>query len=275
MASTRLGRPRRTIVVLVLASLTILTLDARSSGVVDRIRAEATDLLAPAKTAAQTVFRPVEDVWNGIFRYREVKAENERLRTELDQIRGREAALTERERRAAELEALNGITWIGDLPSVTAELIGPPPSNFDQSVQLDRGADSGVKIGMPVVTGAGLLGRVVRVTPGRSFVRLVTDPILKVGVSLPASPELGFSRGRGAGNDLDVLLVASDAQVNRGDPVITSGQDESLFPAGIPVGTVSSVRSREGDLDLEVRATPVASATTTSVVRVILYTPPR
>ena len=83
----------------------------------------------------------------------------------------------------------------------------PRPSCFSpraREVEIDRGTDAGVDKGMPVVTGAGLVGRVVEASKRRATVLLITDLSSNIGVRLTASGDVGVAKGAGAGNDLPV-----------------------------------------------------------------------
>ena len=78
--SRRTARSRYILPVLILISITIITLDYRGVGFVDRARNTSIDAVAPVTSALRRVFHPVTNVWNGVFRYDDVTRENERLR---------------------------------------------------------------------------------------------------------------------------------------------------------------------------------------------------
>ena len=93
---------------------------------------------------------------------------------------------------------------------------------------------------MPVVNGAGLVGRIVQVTPNRSTVQLITDPDFLVGVRLLGSDlATGTAHGQGQGEDLLVdtrLEPEIDDPPKPGTALTTSGAQLSAFPDSIPVG---------------------------------------
>src|SRR5690606_27195668 len=95
------------------------------------------------------------------------------------------------------------------------------------------------KEGMPVINGAGLVGKLVQVTETRSTVMLITDPDFAVGVRLASDGTTGTARGRGEGENLVVDTgLEADADVRTGTALTTSGADRSAFPGFIPVGRV-------------------------------------
>ena len=95
----------------------------------------------------------------------------------------------------------------------SARVLSSDPSNFSHTIDISKGSDDGLKVGMPVVNGAGLVGRIVQVTPNRSTVQLITDPDFLVGVRLLGSDlATGTAHGQGQGEDLlvDTRLEPDD-----------------------------------------------------------------
>jgi rod shape-determining protein MreC len=269
----RRGRPRPVLLVLVLTCITLLTLDARGWTPIRSARRAAGDALAPVTRAASHVFQPVENAWNGVFRYGRLKEDNEALRQQLNDLKGKQAQATATEAQIKELLQLLHLPWVNDLPQVAAEVIGLPPSNFDQTIQIDKGSADGVAVGYPVTDGSGLVGRVADVSKHRCVVRLITDPDFFAGVSLPTVPELGIVNGHGRGNPLTLDLIDANAALTKGAVVITSGVPQSLFPANIPVGVVSEFHKDPGELQLTVKVEPAADLTNLGVVKIIVWKP--
>ena len=105
-------------------------------------------------------------------------------------------------------------------------------------VTLDAGSRDGVKPELTVLSGQGLVGRVVRVGPTTCDVLLLTDPTFSVGVRLEASGLIGVASGNG---DLPMSLKLLDAQtkVVPGARLVTLGSaGGSPFVPGVPVGEV-------------------------------------
>ena len=269
--SRRRGRSRPVVLLLVLLAITLLTLDARGWGPIRSARRAAGDLLSPVTRAASKVFQPVENAWNGAFGYSKLKSENEKLRQQVADLKGKEAQAEAVQGQMGKLAGLLNLPWVGDIPTITAEVVALPPSNFDETIQIDKGSADGVLVGYPVVDGAGLVGRVSAVGRHRAVIRLITDPDSFVGVELPAVPERGIADGHGRGELLTIDLVGVDATVPVGTVVATTGVPQSLFPAHIPVGTVTEVRRGSGDLQLTVRVTPIADLESLSVLRVLKW----
>jgi rod shape-determining protein MreC len=240
--------PRRSVLILiVLTAVTLITLDARSSGFLDGLRGGARDLLSPVATVFDTVFSPVGDWLSGVTHAGSLRDENARLREQLDEARGQ---LDEAEAAQAENEQLREILdlpFLEDASTMTAEVVAGSPGNFQWTVTIDRGSSDGVAEGMPVVTGAGLVGRIVDVSRDQSTVQLLKDPQFRVGVRLTnvEGSALGIVQGR---TDSDQLILRfldpPEYAVVDDELAVTEGGDDPLYPPGIPVARVSSIDSR-------------------------------
>jgi rod shape-determining protein MreC len=262
---------RSTLVLLLLASLSAMALDARGPGLVDEVRDGAVDALAPVRSAAGGVLEPVGDLVAGVAGYDELEDENTELRQRVDELEGDEAERTASRRSLRRALALLEVPWVGDVESVGARVVGAPVSNLEQTVELDAGADEGVAEGMPVVAADGLVGRVVEVSGRRSRVRLVSDPASAVGVRLVGSDDTGSAEGDGPGRDLSVLFVEPDTKVRRDELVVTSGLEGAAFPADLPVGFVTEAEARSGELAQDVTVRPAADLDRVELVRVLRW----
>ncbi len=235
------GRSRSTIIILALASITLLTLDLQGVAIVDTARDGARTVFGPVESAADAVIDPFRDAWNGAFTYDELEAENERLRGQLEEVAGDEVALEE---VTAELEALQeevDLSPPAGFRAVAGRVISQPSSNFDRTIEIDVGSDDGIGENMSVVTGAGLAGRVDRVSADRSVIQLANDIDFAVGVRLVTSRDIGLANGQGEGNPLRIESLEVDSEMETGENVVTNGGARSSFPSGVPVGKVTDV----------------------------------
>lgn len=273
--SRRPGRSRLTLALLVITSIAVLTLDFRDAGPVESVRRAASSAFSPLRGAAETVSRPFTNAWHGVTGYGDLEDENDRLRAELDEIEGREILEEDAAEQLAELLAAQDLPWVEAIDRTTARVSAGAPSNFSHTVDIDKGTDDGIAEGMPVVNGAGLVGKVVQVTAGRATVQLITDPNFKVGVRLLPDGTLGTATGRGPGDELIVdANIDAEEEVRRGSALTTSGADQSAFPASIPVGRVRSTRESSSGLTLELLVEPAADTERLAFVTVLLWESP-
>ncbi len=241
------GRSRSTIIILALASITLLTLDFQGVGIVDGVRDGARTVFGPVESAADAVVDPFRDAWNGAFSYDELEAENERLRGQLEEVAGDEVALDEVTQQLKALEEEVDLSPPAGFRAVAARVISQPSSNFDRTIEIDVGSEDGIAESMPVVTGAGLAGRVLRVSGDRSVIQLANDIDFAVGVRLVSTRDVGLARGQGQGTPLiiDDGSVEVDSDVETGENVVTNGGVRSAYPSGVPVGKVTSVERNQ------------------------------
>jgi rod shape-determining protein MreC len=146
-------------------------------------------------------------------------------------------------------------------------------SSFERTIELDQGSSRGIAVGMPVVTGGGLLGRIAQVSDSRSRVELITDPDVSVGVRLVRSGDFGATRGEGLDRPIEVDLIALDTPVLLGESVVTSGLQGSAYPEGLLVGTVTGVRPEPVADSQAVELEPAVDAGRVRFATVLLFEP--
>jgi rod shape-determining protein MreC len=271
----RTARPRFVLLLLVLSALTLVTIDTRAggSGVIGQIRAKAHDAFAPVQDATHSALRPVGNFFTGVVHYGELKSENARLRDELAKVRGQQLQAADAQRELQLLLDQQHLDFVGNIPTVAAQVVDTSSSNFELSVQVNRGTSSGVAAGMPVVAAAGLVGRVVEVSAKRATVLLLTDPTFSVGVRLTANGDTGVANGRGRDNPMTIDLVPPNTRLNHGDVLLTSGLQLERFPKGIPVGRVDAVKQQPGALQEDVTMNPIVDLSRLEFVQVLQWSP--
>ncbi|MDA2967086.1 MAG: rod shape-determining protein MreC [Actinomycetota bacterium] len=181
---------RRAIALLALSSILLITLDIQGNSAVRGFRGIFGTIFQPVQSSARVITRPLENAWQGITDYGELESENARLQDQLDQQEGAFIAALATVRDAQELLALNGIDNLADTSSVTAQVIGGTPSNFSQTLEINQGSDRGLRVGMPVINAAGLVGRVTWVDNDRSLVLLANDSLYAIPVQVVNQPDL-------------------------------------------------------------------------------------
>jgi rod shape-determining protein MreC len=180
---TSLSR-RRIIMLVVLSGLLLITLDKRGAGVLDRVRGVFATALSPFDTAARAVVLPVERAWNGVANYGDVIQENKALRDIIEHQKGADVEARSAVLQYRELLKTIQLASKFQYPTVAAQVVGTSPSNFQNIVEINVGSLKGVRVGMPVTDGAGLIGRITRVYPTRSIVLLVSDPDFAIGAQV-------------------------------------------------------------------------------------------
>ncbi len=290
MAAPRRPRSRFVLVVLVLLAVSLVTLSARTggSGVFNRLRAYARDAANPFQSAAHSALQPIGDFLYGAFDYHSLQQENQLLRREVAAALAAQAQAESEQAEAEQILSQQHLAFLGGIPTVSAQVVSLGSANFEQTIEINRGATSGVAVGEPVVSAAGLVGSVSAVTSHLATVTLLDDPSFAVGVRdvgslarvkgskaggalAAASGAVGAATGQGEGNPLSVGDVNVGENVKRGDQLVTSGLQLEHFPAGIPVGTVTSVYSPPGGLQLVISMKAFVDLADLQIVQVLLW----
>jgi rod shape-determining protein MreC len=246
------GRPRRSrALALVLACLTLMTLDlvGGESSPVDAARWVTGEAYAPVGAAADAVVSPFVATGDWFRTQDRLVEEVDRLEAENARLRGDLATVDLDRNRLLEYDELTHTAEQIGYALVPARVVGVGAAQtFSRTVTIDAGSRAGLRPDLTVVSAAGLVGRVIRVTSTTATVLLVVDADSTVGGRVGSSMKIGFLHGRGDLGDfgaearLDLELVDQTSVPARGDTVVTWGsQDGAPYVAGVPVGTVRSV----------------------------------
>ena len=260
-------------------SLILITISFRqpTGGVLHRVEAAGTTVLRPFEVAAERVARPFRDVYGYFAGLVHVKAENSRLKQEVNQLRqqalqGESAQQQNRDLRA-QLHFIDSPLFPGDYSPVNTRIISWA-SEFDQQVVIAAGSDSGIVQDTPIVTRDGLVGRVTDVTGTAAQVTLLTDENSAVPARDEKTGAIGLVRhGQGEGSLL-LDFVRKEADVQKGDVIVTAGTRSnkypSLFPGGIQIGVVTSVGQSDTALYKQIQIEPYVDFSTLDAVTALI-----
>ncbi len=239
LTNQRFARSTALFLTLITIAFLLMTFDVRSDrrGVTGAIREGAHTLFEPVQAAVNSVVRPIDSSIEALINLAGLRAENDRLRQQLDEA-NRLLAETEVIRNQNEvLLQLAQLQLPGELleQSVVARVQSGGSSNFDFSLVLNKGSADGLAEGQPVVNLQGLVGRIDAVTSSSATVKLLTDPDHSVSVQLSSSGFVGSATGRGSG-DLKFVSSRADNPVQAGEVVVTLA---GRYPAGLLVGRIA------------------------------------
>lgn len=248
---------------LVVAAFGLMMLGKADVLVVERFRAQITDAVAPILDA---VSRPVATLNDLVAEGRELmnlRAENDRLRRERDRLLQWQAAGRRLEAENLALQKLLNFVPNDARGFISARVIADSGGAFAHSLVLNAGSESGVRRGQAVVSGDGLVGRIVGVGTRSSRILLLTDLNSRIPVITEQSRVRAVLAGNNSSQPVLDHLPANDT-VAAGERVVTSGHG-GVFPPGLPVGIVVSVS------DSGAVVQPVAGTDRLEYVRVVDY----
>jgi rod shape-determining protein MreC len=220
-------------------SLALLVLDARFR-YTEGLRSVLALAVYPLQTLA-TMPAALGERISGYF------ASQTQLREENAELRARMLATSQAAQRfeaaqaeAAQLRRLIGASERLPLKSTPAEILYNGRDPYSRKVVIDKGSQNGVRAGSPVVDEAGVIGQVTRVHALASEVTLLTDKDQAIPVQVVRNGLRAVAFGAGASGMLELRFMASNAEIQNGDRLVTSGID-GTYPPGLPVATVARV----------------------------------
>src|SRR5690606_1035134 len=157
---------------------------------------------------------------------------------------------------------LNKVKDLGTFKSYQASVIARNPSQWEESIIIDKGEVSGIKKNMAVITGEGMIGKVKSVGKTTATVQLLTtvDRTNRFHVTIQAKEDIyGLIEGYDAETETLLLKqIPVDAKVEKGNDVITSGFG-GIFPKGLYIGKVEKVEPDQYGLTQTAYIKPAAN----------------
>ena len=188
-----------------------------------------------------------------------LRRENAELRA--GKLRGAEELLTVEAVAAENQQLRRMLAAKKKLPAGTlfAEVVYAGRDPFSRKVIIDKGGQQGVKLGQAVVDAAGVLGQVTRVQPLLAEVTLVVDKNHPIPVQVLRNGLRGLAYGSGDGSTMELRYMAVNAEIERGDLLVTSGLD-GVYPRGLPVARVARIERDAAYTFAKISCQPVAGA---------------
>ncbi len=282
MHSKQVRRRRAVVAALVAVSLILLTayFGGSASNPLHAVQRGVVTIFSPVQKGASIALSPFRDIANFFSSTFKAKSEVGTLQAEVHKYQAElaqaqyAASLNAQLRAQVRLDNTNGLTTYRPL---AANIIFRDPSLWYATVQVDKGTADGVRVGDPVTGDGALVGAVTVVGSNFSIVTLITDHTMAEAAQVQdSSGDTGvLVPAVGPTDQLVLQYLPRNASVQSGQQVVTvgfrSGALQDLYPAGIPIGTVSNV-SNDLANNGEVQVTPDADLRHLAVVQ-ILTTP--
>ncbi len=263
------------VAILLAAALALLTMQVRlpDRREVGPIGSLILSWIGPVHSALSSAGNSASSLWRLYREIGKLRAENTRLREEVERLVRESALLREQAQATQRLEAL--LEFRKQLPGrvLGARVVGRDATRWFDVILVDRGERDGVRRNAPVVSTGGVVGRVLHAGATTSQVLLITDPRSAAGVLLQQSREAGVVQGQGQ-SLLRLKYISRGQEIVVGEAVVTSGLS-SVFPRGLPVGSVESVVREQGAAYQEALVRPAASLNRLEEVLILLDGGPR
>ena len=243
------GRTRLLLIILIVTSLFLITLDLRGVKILDGVRGGTQNVLAPFQKAGSTVVSPFRNFIGDITSLGRTSDQIEKLKESNAKLRARLAQRKNADAELAQLKSVLDLAGQAGYKVVAARVISQGAStSFSQTVTIDIGTSSGVRQNMTVLSGEGLVGVVKESYANSALVMLATDPDFKVGVRIAGSQQIGILSGGGS-KRASLQLLDNQNVVKVGDVLLARGSTNNRpFVPGIPVGVISAVDNSAGSI---------------------------
>ena len=227
-------------------NLTVITMSSKSSLPVSGAEKLFIAITSPVQSLVTKSFDALENVWDTYFLAVFAFEKNVTLSEALSKASQMKTRFLELELENERLKKLVNFTGSMDRAYVAAQIIARDPSPWFKTIMIDKGAADGVEKGNPVVVSEGIVGQVVKVSPGSSRVLLMIDRNSAVDALVQNSRVRGIVRGSDE-NTCAFTYALRKEEVNIGEMVVSSGMDQ-VFPKGLKIGHISTVTKTHSQL---------------------------
>lgn len=260
----------RTVVTMIIAFIVIIGLITGSNWLAKRtntppfIQRFGNDLAGGVSRIIAVPTTAIGQTANSIGNLLDTFEENRTLKSKLDQFAQDKVRLQTVEEENRSLKKQLGLqATLTDYKTVSAVTISRSPTTWQSQLVINKGTNTGLKKGMPVLSGAGIIGRISEVNTTNAKVALISDTsedanrfaiTIKGGSGDVNGIVTGFNREK---NQLIMGQVTSNSTIKSGDLVETSGLG-GVIPAGLYVGKVARVTKDDYGLSKRIYIEPAA-----------------
>jgi len=268
------NRSRLLLVLLLVSSLFLITLDLRGVNLASSVRSGIATAFSPLESIASKIFSPIGNFTSDLKNFNQSKKKIEQLTKENDLLKSTQILDEDTVGQLSQLRNVLDLAGRGGYKVVAAKVINRGSSaTFKQTITIDAGKSSGVDINMTVISDSGLVGVVKSVTSNSAIVLLMSDPTFKIGVRIAGTQSIGVVSGQGGSTYLLQLLDAT-GEIKKGDVLVARGsQNGKPFVPGVPVGTVTTVQSNASSITQNADVIGVSNLERIGVVAVVTSSP--
>ena len=270
MASSGGNRSRLLLVLLLVSSLFLITLDLRGVNLASGIRSGVSTVISPVENLFTKVFSPVGNFASDVRNFGQSKKQITELNKQIDLLKAKQVLDEDMVSQLNQLRNVLDLAGSGGYQVVAARVINRGSTEtFKETLTIDVGSRSGITKNMTVISESGLVGVVKSVTSNSSIVLLMSDPTFKVGVRIAGTQSIGVVSGQGGSTYLLQLLDAT-GEIMEGDALVARGSaGDRPFVPGVPVGIVTNVNSDVSSITQNADVESSANLEKISVVAVV------
>jgi rod shape-determining protein MreC len=269
-------RARLILTLLLLSAFTLITLDYRS-GALGGVRKAASTVFGPIQDGIDKVVHPIGSWFSSLGHLGSYKHENQDLHRKVAQLETQlRMSAVERQEYLQEQKLLH-LAGLGQFTSVAARVTAYGGAlGFESTISINRGTNNGIRKNETVISGAGLVGRVVGpVGPNSATVQLANDSAFTAGCRLStAKLAVGTVGGNGRGKAMGLTLLDNTVRLAVGQMLVTfsSGPGGPFVPE-VPIGKITHVTPASGQIAQTASVTPFVDFGSLDIVAVVVDSP--
>jgi len=265
------NRSRLLLIILIVTSLFLITLDLRGVSLIAGFKGATQSILSPFQRAGNSVVTPVRNFVSDVTHLGRTRNQIEDLKLQNAKLRQKLIDRKDADGKLTQLQSVLDLAGEAGFKVVSAKVISyGSGAAFSQTITIDAGTTSGIRRNMTVISGAGLVG-VVKVAFAKSaIVQLASDPEFKIGARIAGSQQLGILSGQGTRKGA-LQLLDNLTTVKEGDVVLARGSNNGRpFVPGVPIGEVTAVDNSAGSASQTADVKYFVNFTALGVVSVVL-----
>lgn len=241
------NRGRLLIIVLVVTTLFLITLDLRGVQVINGLRTGTQTALSPVQKVGSWAVSPLRNFISDVTHLGRTRNQIAKLKDENDKLRLKLQDRKVADAQLAQLKSVLNLAGTAGFKIVNAKVISQGSStSFTQTITIDAGTSSGIQSNMTVLSGYGLVGVVKYAYANSALVQLASDPSFRIGARIAGSQQIGILSGQGTRKGV-LQLLDNTTTVHKGDALLARGSDNGRpFVPGVPIGEVTSVNNSPG-----------------------------
>jgi rod shape-determining protein MreC len=268
------NRSRLLLVLLLVSSLFLITLDLRGVNLAGSLRSGVSTVTSPVENFFSRLFSPVGNFASDLRNFGQSKSKIAELEKQVDLLKSKEVLDEDLVGQLNQLKAVLDLAGRGGYKVVAAKVINRGSSaSFKQTITLDVGSADGISRNMTVISDGGLVGVVKSVSSHSSIVLLMSDPTFKIGVRIAGTQSIGVISGQG-GNKYLLQLLDATGEIKVGDTLVARGSDGGRpFVPGVPVGVVTEVQSNTSSITQNADVEGISNLDRVGIVAVVVMAP--
>jgi rod shape-determining protein MreC len=254
--------------ILLVVSLIVFSYNLKQDSEGSFFRKLVMEATAPLIGAINTSTKPISTVWNRYLFLVGLEEENRRLKKENAVLANELLQYRENHLEEKRLVTLLKLKERVNHPITAARIIARDKTALLKTVMIDKGTSHGLRVGMPLISDMGVVGRIVETSWHVSRVLLLIDENSNIDAMLQEGRQQGILQGTGSGV-CGLKYIPKTETVKEGDVVISSGLS-GVFPKGLPLGVVTAADKGADGMFQKVQVVPFVDFTKVEEVLILL-----